>query len=234
MRPFFSLLLVINNDAMTLTETLESILAQDYKFYELIIIDNASIDGSGKICREVAKEMDDIMFIKLYDKVSNGVAWNKALDVAQGDYVMFLTGNDKIFPDALNLLYMANETTISEVVNSVIWLEEDARGSIDLGGRKFAIKENLPFRDLQDNIEPNLDKLMLLRTMSSNAKSVPIATKIFKRKFLLDNAIRFDEQISDKNAKLLFTVDAMLRAEKIIFMLQPIYAAPKADTLREG
>ena len=222
-RPFFSLLLVVNDDAATLAETLESILAQDYKFYELIIIDNASTDGSGKICRQVAKNLDNVTLIRLYDKISNGAAWNKALGVAQGDYVMFLTGNDKIFPDALSSLYMANETTMSEVVNSAVWLEEDARGNIDLGGRKFSIKKDAPFSGVQKDFYVKADESLRSKILSSNAGDLPLASKVFKRKFLLDNAIRFDERID--NAEVFFMTEAMFKADELLFTPEPFYIA---------
>ena len=238
-RPYFSLLLVVNNDAATLIETLGSILGQDYKFYELIIIDNASFDGSGKICQQVAKDRSNVTLIKLYDKVSNSAAWNRAIDASQGNYLLFLKGNDRIFVNALTFLYMANEGldnpnefSVSDIVSSVAWLREDDRGTVNISGKKFVVDKDLPFRDLKGNVQPNLNKMTLLRILSSNAKPVPLATRAFKRKFLLDNEIRFDERVSDNDAELLFTVEAMLRTGKIIFTPQPIYAAPKADTLR--
>jgi len=97
MRPYFSLLLVVNNDAAMLRETLGSILAQDYKYFELIIIDNASTDGSGQICRQVANANDKVTLIKLWNKIPDGAAYNKAFDLAQGDYVMFLGTVDNSF-----------------------------------------------------------------------------------------------------------------------------------------
>ena len=223
MRPFFSLLLVVNDDAATLPETLESILAQDYKFYELIIIDNASIDGSGKICREVAKNLDNVTLIKLYDKISNGAAWNKAFGVAQGDYVMFLTGGDKIFPDALSSLYMSNETTAADIVNSVVWLEEDARGDIDLDGRKFAIKKDAPFSISKNIFYMKADRSLHSKILLSNKRGVPLTSKVFKRKFLLDNAIKFDEQID--NPEVLFMTETMFKAGDLLFTPEPFYVA---------
>lgn len=59
MKPWFSLLLVVNNDIATLHETLGTILSQDYKFYEVIIIDNASFDGSRNLCQHAAKNSDN-------------------------------------------------------------------------------------------------------------------------------------------------------------------------------
>ena len=233
-RPYFSLLLVVNNDAATLPETLGTILRQNYKFYELIIIDNASFDDSGKICQQVAKTHDNVTLIKLYDKVSNGAAWNRAIDAAQGESVIFAKGNDSFSYMSLSFLYMTNERPVADIVSSVTWLREDDRGTVDISGKKFVVEKDLPFRDLKGNVQPNFDKMTLLRILSSNATPVPLATRTFKRKFLLDNAIRFDEQVSDGDAELLFTVNALFQAGKTLFTPQPIYVALKANTLRGG
>ncbi len=119
MRPYFSLLLIVNDDIATIEETLATVISQDYRFYEIIIIDNASTDGSGKICRQIAREHDNVTLIKLWDRISIYVAWNKALDLAQGKFVMFLKGNDRIFAEALSSIFLTNELGMVDVVSSV-------------------------------------------------------------------------------------------------------------------
>lgn len=91
-QPFFSVLLVVNDDIATIAGTLDSLLKQDYRWHELIIIDNASTDGSNKICKDTIAGRENVIFKKLYSKVTNADAWNMALDMAQGRYVSFITG----------------------------------------------------------------------------------------------------------------------------------------------
>ena len=88
-RPIFSLLLVVNNDVETISETLDNILDQDYKYYEVIIIDNASTDGSGEICQEKIAGRENVTFKRLYSKVKNSAAWNTALNMTWGGVIMF-------------------------------------------------------------------------------------------------------------------------------------------------
>ena len=88
-RPRFSLLLVVDNDASTVAETLDSLLAQDYRYYEVIIIDNASTDGSGEICQQKIASRENVTFKRLYSKVKNAEAWNMALNMTWGGVIMF-------------------------------------------------------------------------------------------------------------------------------------------------
>ena len=225
MPPYFSLLLVLNNDADILVDSLGSILAQDFKFFELIIVDNASTDGSGKICRESAKVFDKITVIRLHDKIQNGAAWNIALNAAQGDYVMFLKGNDRLMRDALTLIYLTNEHIVADVVNSIAYLKEDARGGIDIFGKKFAAKIMSALQNMNGVFREKLDKSTLMKILSQDEKIFPIGTRVFSRKFLAENKIRFNEKIGD-DAENLFAVEAMFQTEEIIFMSPIFYAAP--------
>ena len=225
LRPWFSLLMVVNNDAATLVDSLNSILEQNYRHFELILIDNASTDGSGKILRQAAKTFDNITLIKLHEKVSNGAARNIALNAAQGYDVMFLKGNDRLLANALASIYLTNEHIAADVVNSVAYLKADERGDINISGRKFFLKRMPAFQNMNGIFRGKLDKLTLLKILANNEKFFPIAAKIFKRKFLEENKIRFDEKIGD-DAENLFALDAMFQTDKIIFTSLTFYVAP--------
>ena len=226
MRPWFSLLLVVNDDAATLVESLNSILGQDYNFFELIIIDNASIDDSGKICRQVAQNFDNVTLIKLHSKVENGAAWNIALKAAQGYYVMFLKGNDRLLANALTSLYVASQhMVVIDIINSISYLAEDTRGDTDTDDRKFFLNKMSAFQNMEGAFNGQLDKMTLLKILSSDETFLPLGTRLFKRKFLEENKIRFNEKIGD-DAEKLFVIDALFQTDKIIFASQPIYIAP--------
>lgn len=222
--PNFSLLVVVNNDFATLVESLNSMLGQKILF-ELVIVDNASSDGSGKILRQAVKTFDNITLIRLQDKVQNGAAWNIALNAAQGHYVMFLKGNDRLTSDALTSIYMPNEHIVADVVNSIAYLKEDAHGGVDIFGKKFAAKIMSVFQNMNDVFREKLDKSTLLRALSQDEKFFPIGARVFSRKFLTENKIRFNEKIGD-DAENLFAVEAMFQTDKIIFIPQVFYVAP--------
>ena len=226
MRPLFSLLMTVNNDIEILGEALNSVLGNNYKYFELIIIDNASIDGSGKICQQAAKAYDNVKLIKLYKKVSNGAAWNMALNVAQGDFVLFLKGNDRILFDIMGTLCLQNTYIFADIVNSVAWLKENVGGNIELANKKFVMKRISAFQNLQGIFRDKLDKQTLLRVFVNNETFPPLGTRIFKRKFLLDKGIEFKEKIGD-DAEILFTLDAIFQTDEIIFAPNVFYIAPR-------
>ncbi len=89
------------NAAMTITESIESVLAQSYHDFELIIIDDGSTDASAKLVNGLGSE-------KLsYVKQSNrGVcaARNHGLALARGEYVAFLDADDTWEPTLIEHL----------------------------------------------------------------------------------------------------------------------------------
>ena len=78
-----------------LHKCLDSILAQSYKNLEIILVDDGSPDSCGAICDEYASKENRVRVIH---KANGGqsTARNAALDVAQGDYIGFIDGDDWI------------------------------------------------------------------------------------------------------------------------------------------
>ena len=222
--PNLSLLVVVNNDFASLVESLNTMLGQRILF-ELVIVDNASSDGSGKILRQAVKTLDNVTLIRLQEKVQNGAAWNIALNAAQGHYVMFLKGNDRLLANALVIVYHMSRYFAADVVNSIAYLKEDAGGPVDIAGKKFTMKRSSVFQNLNGVFAGKLNKPTLLKILSQDENFFPIGTRLFSRNFLAENKIRFNEKIG-ADAENLFAVEAMFQTEKIIFLSSLFYVAP--------
>ena len=83
---------------------IESIINQTYRNLEIILVDDGSPDDCGKICDEYAKKDNRI---KVIHKENGGLsdARNKALDLANGKYVIFVDSDDYIEKNAIGYLY---------------------------------------------------------------------------------------------------------------------------------
>lgn len=85
-------------------QCIDSILAQTFTDFELILVDDGSKDNSGKICDEYAEKDKRIRVIhKENDGLSD--ARNKGLDNASGNYFMFVDSDDYIAPNMAECLY---------------------------------------------------------------------------------------------------------------------------------
>ncbi|MCD8147413.1 MAG: glycosyltransferase [Clostridiales bacterium] len=103
MEPLVSIIVPVYNAEKTLERCVDSVLHQEYKNLELILINDGSTDSSGALCRAFA---DDDPRVRLIDKANSGVSdsRNRGIDAAQGEYIQFLDSDDWITPDATRLM----------------------------------------------------------------------------------------------------------------------------------
>lgn len=96
-------------------ECIDSILAQTYPDFELILVDDGSPDNCGRICDDYAKGDNRI---KVVHKVNAGLtsARNAGLEVAKGDWIMHVDGDDWIEPDMIESLIQAAQATGADLV----------------------------------------------------------------------------------------------------------------------
>lgn len=89
----FSIIIPCYKVEQYLRQCVDSVLAQTFEDYEVILVDDGSPDGSPAICDEYGEKSDKV---KVIHKSNGGLsdARNAGLDVAQGDYVMFLDSDD--------------------------------------------------------------------------------------------------------------------------------------------
>lgn len=100
----FSIVCPVYNSGKFLSKTIDSVILQSYKNWELILIDDGSIDESVEIC-DNASNRD--ARIKVIHKKNNG-QMNARIDgvkISCGDYILFLDSDDTIEPNALNVLF---------------------------------------------------------------------------------------------------------------------------------
>ncbi len=98
-----SVIVPIYNGEDYISLTIESLLAQTFKDFELIIVDDGSTDSTPIMCEEFAKKDDRI---KLYHKPNGGLsdARNFGLEHAKGEYILFSDGDDYHYPDNLEVM----------------------------------------------------------------------------------------------------------------------------------
>ena len=94
------------NKIQYIEQSIKSVLSQTLKPFEIIIIDDASQDGSRGIIQSYASQYPDLIF-PVFNEKNIGIARcrNKALSLITGDLVTFLDGDDFFYPNKLELEY---------------------------------------------------------------------------------------------------------------------------------
>jgi glycosyltransferase involved in cell wall biosynthesis len=99
--PLVTIGLPTYNGARFLGETLDSLLAQDFRDFELVISDNGSTDDTERICRDVAARDARVRYERV--DVNRGAAWNynEVLRLARGRYFKWAADDDLCLPSFL-------------------------------------------------------------------------------------------------------------------------------------
>lgn len=124
--PQVSIIIPVYNSEKYLRTTIESLLNQTYKDFEIILVDDGSVDASGKLCDELS--LTDRRIVVIH-KENGGVssARNVGIENARGELISFVDHDDYVFSDYL--MTMVNEIE-----------EYDLLQSFSLGGPRNTIK----------------------------------------------------------------------------------------------
>jgi glycosyltransferase involved in cell wall biosynthesis len=99
-----------------LRRALDSILAQTFSDFELVLIDDASSDGTEKVCRQYAKRDDRIRFSRFESSSGyHAVRYNDGMLQSRGEFIAFMFDDDLLYPNALSVLLAGFEGRSAEV-----------------------------------------------------------------------------------------------------------------------
>lgn len=121
-----SVIVPVYNTQNYLPLCIDSILAQEFTDFELLLVDDGSTDNSGKICDEYA-ESDHRIKVFHGDNSGATAARNRGLDAARGEWITFIDSDDTIHPDYFPLeynssleLYLTNWHYLGQGINDFI------------------------------------------------------------------------------------------------------------------
>ncbi len=84
------------NNARFLSESIESVLAQTYSNFEIVVVDDGSTDDP----EQIASQCPDVRFIRQHNQ-GVAAARNRGLNESIGKFVIFLDADDRLLPEAL-------------------------------------------------------------------------------------------------------------------------------------
>ena len=181
-----SCIVPVYNVASFLGRGIDSVLAQSFKDFELILVDDGSSDGSGAICDDYSQRDSRVKVIH-QENAGVSAARNAGLRAAKGDWVTFVDSDDLVL-----------DCFLQSLVDAV-----SADNRIDLAYCGYAIVENSTSIKSyksgayigQEQIHDLLSKTNLLYRCSPWAK-------LFRRSIIEDNGLQFDEKLSISEDRL--------------------------------
>ncbi len=143
--PAVSIITVCLNEKATIARTLDSILSQTNRDFELIVIDGGSDDGTVDIINKYLQNIE-----KFVSEKDNGIfhAQNKGANLAEGEYLLFLNAGDAICDSYLIKKFVEHKNK-TDIISGDIVFERGGRllyrrPSPDKITRRFMLLESLP------------------------------------------------------------------------------------------
>ncbi len=184
-----SVIVPVYNSQKYLEQCVRSLLAQTYKPIEIILVNDGSLDCSGEICDQYAKENKDI---KVIHQKKSGVneARKKGLLYAKGIYIAFIDSDDWIEPDFFKIMMRSMIKESADMITSNLTLDMDKKLSI----------QNSTFEQgtyTQDEINRHILPSMVYDDISRKPGIFAyLWGKIYKRDKLLKSIVDLDTRLA--------------------------------------
>jgi len=128
MTPFFSIIIPTYNRAEMIGATIESILAQDYPYFEVLVIDDGSTDDTETTVRQY--NASKVIYHRI-DRGERSTARNHGTRLAKGDYINWFDSDDIMLPGHLEQLKKIIQTENSPPLIGVAYeMEKDGEGIV--------------------------------------------------------------------------------------------------------
>lgn len=203
-----SIIVPVYNAEAYIRRCVDSVIHQEYKDFELLLVDDGSKDASGAICDEYA-QMDERVRVIHKDNTGVSDTRNLAIGEAKGKYLQFMDSDDWITPDATKLLVRAAEENHCDMVIAdfyrVVGERVSRKGDIETGG--VLTKEEFAEHMMENPADFYYGVLW---------------NKLYRRELIEKYHLRMDSRISWCE-DFMFNLEYIMHAEVFYALQAPIY-----------
>ncbi len=197
--PKISIIIPVYNSEKYLNKCLDSVFRQTFKDFEIIIVNDGSPDNSQAIIDSYKAMHPEVISAHIQENAGQASARNRGIDLARGEFIMFVDSDDYLHPEALEKSLRCAADNESDIVCFNMFYDTDGKIS-EFNYRIF--ESDTPIK-----------KYILNETSPCN--------KLFRRQLLQENSLRFREGIIYEDLELIPRL--ALFTEKIAFIDNRLY-----------
>lgn len=213
-----SVIVPVYNAEKYIDACIASIIASTLENIEIILVDDGSTDNSYERCKSYAANDKRIKIVRQKNQGA-GVARNKGLEIATGQYIGFVDSDDYIEPDMYERMYNAVINTNADIALCGVYIH-NKDNDISKSYLPFKSGEVLDKKVLEDTIIP----LMIAPEKEQDTKKIitrAMWCRIFKKDLIEKYSIRFTNHKNGQDT--LFTLNATCKAESLIIVTDNLY-----------
>lgn len=197
--PKATVVVPVYNVEKYLEKCVDSILAQTEPDFELLLVDDGSTDGSGRLCDKLAEKDGRVRVIHQKNQGLGG-ARNTGIQQAQGDWLLLVDSDDWIEPE---ILEKSLEAGLREEADMVVFPFR----SVDEEGRELAVfRENIP-----------VGRAFALKERKDILLTAPVAwNKLYRTAFFRETGLAYPSRVWYEDIRT--TPKLMALARRMVFL----------------
>lgn len=213
-----SLIISLFNEEKFINKCLDSAINQKLEKMEIICVDDGSTDNTLKILKEYSKKDSRIKIIS-HENIGLGASRNKAMEIAKGEYIAFLDGDDFLDENALKESYYEAKSKNTDITMFQMINYDNKTGKTYENDWFNLNNLDESFENTVFNSDRTKDFLFTL--------SVSACQKIYKKSFLKSIDAKFPEGIYFEDNPFFYYV--WLKASRISIIRKHFYYRRKHE-----
>lgn len=203
-KPLVSIIVPIYNVENYLNRCINSLITQNYKPFEIILVDDCSTDQSAKIAKEYANSYPNMcVFIQREKNGGLSAARNTGMKYAKGEWLSFVDSDDWVSDDYLN-----------ELIN----VAQKSKADVVLGNANYAYDSGeMTSAGAFGNLKSGAEKKAIIALCRSYA-----CGRLFRRSLFEEARIEFPEDIR-RSEDIGTIIPILTKSKKISLLEKPIY-----------
>lgn len=200
-----SIIIPVYNGGKYIGRCIENIINQQFKYIEIIIVNDGSVDDTKKQCEYYEEKYD---YVKLINQENKGVSYsrNHGISLAKGKYIMFVDADDYLVENSLHDIQEIIEQQIDIIRFSYSIVEKKNKKDIIFDDKLYDIKDN--------------NRHLIIRNLFEKQNENMVWGQLIKKDIL--DGILFDENIF-YGEDLLFNYELYIKAESILYTSKILY-----------
>ena len=191
------------NSGIYINKCFDSLLEQEYKVNEIIVVDDCSTDESTKIVKEYTEKNDNIILLENGKNMGVSYSRNRGIENAKSEYIMFCDSDDWYEKQATKRMMEKVEKDSADFVLAGYYITYK-------DGRKIEVKYN------------NLNKIEIDKETAISYLPITSSSKLIKKSILEEHNIKYPEGI--KNCEELPVIPvAGFYAKKVVYIDECLY-----------
>lgn len=125
MSPRVSVVIATHNRAELLPKAVESVLRQSLQDFEIVVVDDASVDGTPRVLEQLAARDGRLRFVRSDENLGAGGARNLGFAAARGEFVAVLDDDERAEPDRLErqVSFLDEHPQVAAVFSAIRWVD---------------------------------------------------------------------------------------------------------------